>query len=82
MFRFDDSCGVYYPFQKDRNVPVECNSDESHTPGADRETGRQEDGVTGRQEDRKTTSGNILDSSWLVISLPDHFFFVLFIFFL
>jgi len=31
--RFEDSCGVYYPFQKERNIPVECNSDESHTPG-------------------------------------------------
>merc|ERR1711990_394399 len=27
--RFEDSCGVYYPFQKERNIPVECNSDES-----------------------------------------------------
>ena len=26
-------CGVYWPFQKERNTPVECNSDESHTPG-------------------------------------------------
>ena len=33
LFRFEDSCGVYYPFQKERNIPVECNSDESHTPG-------------------------------------------------
>ena len=33
IIRFEDSCGVYYPFQKERNIPVECNSDESHTPG-------------------------------------------------
>jgi len=25
--------GVYWPFEPERNVPVECNSDESHTPG-------------------------------------------------
>merc|ERR1712004_411896 len=33
--RYEDNCGVYWPFEKDRmgNVPVECNSDESHTPG-------------------------------------------------
>ena len=31
--RFEDRCGVYWPFQKERNTPVECNSDESHTPG-------------------------------------------------
>jgi hypothetical protein len=24
---------VYWPFLPDRNVPIECNSDESHTPG-------------------------------------------------
>ena len=24
---------MYWPFESDRNVPVECNSDESHTPG-------------------------------------------------
>ena len=29
-------CGVYWPFQKERNTPVECNSDESHTPGEDK----------------------------------------------
>ena len=32
-FRYDDNCGVYWPFLPERNVPVECNSDESHTPG-------------------------------------------------
>merc|ERR550519_2525903 len=31
--RFEDQCGVYWPFLKERNIPVECNSDESHTPG-------------------------------------------------
>ena len=31
--RFEDNCGVYWPFQEQRNIPVECNSDESHTPG-------------------------------------------------
>ena len=31
--RFEDKCGVYWPFQEERNIPVECNSDESHTPG-------------------------------------------------
>lgn len=33
LFRYDDNCGVYWPFLPERNVPVECNSDESHTPG-------------------------------------------------
>ena len=33
MFRYEDSCGVYWPFEPERNVPVDCNSDESHTPG-------------------------------------------------
>ena len=28
-----DRCGVYWPFQEERNTAVECNSDESHTPG-------------------------------------------------
>ena len=31
--RYEDNCGVYWPFEPERNVPVECNSDESHTPG-------------------------------------------------
>merc|ERR1719516_200162 len=31
--RFEDRCGVYWPFQEERDTPVECNSDESHTPG-------------------------------------------------
>merc|ERR1711868_245600 len=31
--RFEDRCGVYWPFQEERNTPVECNSDESRTPG-------------------------------------------------
>ena len=31
--RFEDNCGVYWPFERERNTPVECNSDESHTPG-------------------------------------------------
>merc|ERR1711862_762658 len=31
--RFEDNCGVYWPFEEERNTPVECNSDESHTPG-------------------------------------------------
>ena len=31
--RFEDRCGVYWPFQEERNTAVECNSDESHTPG-------------------------------------------------
>ncbi len=31
--RYEDNCGVYWRFEPDRNVPVECNSDESHTPG-------------------------------------------------
>merc|ERR1712242_478739 len=30
---FEDRCGVYWPFQEERNTAVECNSDESHTPG-------------------------------------------------
>ena len=29
----EDSCGAYKKFQKDRHVAVECNSDESVTPG-------------------------------------------------
>jgi len=33
LVRFEDQCGVYWPFLEDRNIPVECNSDESHTPG-------------------------------------------------
>ena len=33
LYRYEDNCGVYWPFESDRNVPVECNSDESHTPG-------------------------------------------------
>ena len=24
---------MYWPFEPERNVPVDCNSDESHTPG-------------------------------------------------
>ena len=31
--RYEDNCGVYWAFEPERNVPVECNSDESHTPG-------------------------------------------------
>merc|ERR1712117_214600 len=31
--RFEDNCGVYWPFDKNRNTAVECNSDESHGPG-------------------------------------------------
>ena len=31
--RYEDNCGVYWPFIPERNVAVECNSDESHTPG-------------------------------------------------
>ncbi len=31
--RYEDNCGVYWPFEPERNVPIECNSDESHTPG-------------------------------------------------
>lgn len=31
--RYEDNCGVYWPFEPYRNVPVECNSDESHNPG-------------------------------------------------
>ena len=31
--RYEDNCGVYWPFEPERNVPVDCNSDESHTPG-------------------------------------------------
>merc|ERR1711981_1251968 len=31
--RYEDNCGVYWPFEEERNTPVECNSDESHTPG-------------------------------------------------
>merc|ERR1712001_141904 len=31
--RYEDNCGVYWPFEPERNVPVECNSDESHSPG-------------------------------------------------
>ncbi|XP_050423844.1 uncharacterized protein LOC126835362 [Adelges cooleyi] len=28
-----DNCGAYEKFHKDRHIPVECTSDESHTPG-------------------------------------------------
>ena len=24
--RFEDKCGVYWPFEVERNIPVECNS--------------------------------------------------------
>ncbi|KAK6627922.1 hypothetical protein RUM44_010404 [Polyplax serrata] len=30
----DDSCGAYSSFEKDKHIPVECNSYESHTPGS------------------------------------------------
>lgn len=29
----EDLCGAYANFDKDRNVPIECNSEESHMPG-------------------------------------------------
>nr|KAF7413052.1 hypothetical protein H0235_012903 [Vespula pensylvanica] len=29
----EDLCGAYGKFDKERNIPVECSSDESHTPG-------------------------------------------------
>ncbi|XP_066992485.1 UPAR/Ly6 domain-containing protein crok [Anabrus simplex] len=29
----EDSCGAYSKFDKSQHIPVECNSDESHTPG-------------------------------------------------
>jgi hypothetical protein len=29
----EDSCGAYKKFDKSRHIAVECNSDESHTPG-------------------------------------------------
>ncbi|XP_011706244.1 PREDICTED: uncharacterized protein LOC105461444 [Wasmannia auropunctata] len=29
----DDLCGAYTKFDKERNVPIECNSEESHMPG-------------------------------------------------
>ncbi|KAM0734991.1 hypothetical protein ACS0PU_011104 [Formica fusca] len=29
----EDLCGAYANFDKERNVPIECNSEESHMPG-------------------------------------------------
>mgnify|MGYP006952280651 CR=1 FL=1 len=29
-----DSCGAYSSFEKEKHIPVECNSHESHTPGS------------------------------------------------
>jgi len=29
----EDTCGAYKKFDKSRHIAVECNSDESHTPG-------------------------------------------------
>lgn len=29
----EDLCGAYSYFDKERNVPLECNSEESHMPG-------------------------------------------------
>ena len=29
----EDNCGAYTNFDKGRNLPVECNSDESKMPG-------------------------------------------------
>ena len=29
----EDNCGAYEKFDKERNIPVECNSDESKMPG-------------------------------------------------
>lgn len=28
-----DNCGAYKKFVKEEHIPIECNSDESHTPG-------------------------------------------------
>lgn len=30
----EDNCGAYRRFDKDRNIAVECNSEESHMPGS------------------------------------------------
>lgn len=29
-----DKCGAYVRFNKTENIPIECNSDESHMPGS------------------------------------------------
>lgn len=29
----EDTCGAYKDFEKEKHIPVECTSDESHTPG-------------------------------------------------
>ncbi|XP_058450111.1 uncharacterized protein LOC131429782 [Malaya genurostris] len=29
-----DNCGAYKPFNRTQNIPIECNSDESHMPGS------------------------------------------------
>lgn len=29
----EDLCGAYATFDKERNVPIECSSEESHMPG-------------------------------------------------
>lgn len=30
----EDSCGAYKKFDKSRHIAIECNSDESYTPGS------------------------------------------------
>ncbi|KAG8230434.1 hypothetical protein J437_LFUL015456 [Ladona fulva] len=29
-----DNCGAYEPFRKEQHIPIDCNSDESFTPGS------------------------------------------------
>ncbi|XP_026470956.1 uncharacterized protein LOC113375226 [Ctenocephalides felis] len=30
----EDNCGAYKKFVKEEHIPIECNSDESHSPGS------------------------------------------------
>ncbi|XP_071442606.1 UPAR/Ly6 domain-containing protein crok-like [Hetaerina americana] len=30
----EDNCGAYSTFRKDQHISIDCNSDESHTPGS------------------------------------------------
>ena len=69
--RFEDRCGVYWPFQKERNTPVECNSDESHTPGDGRVGGEGVESSASKRSIRRfviTEKVPTRASSWLKVA--------------